>query len=187
MISYNDFLKEANIKWYKEGDLHEDDTPVKQGDDEIIEVIEEHSCKIPITHVHNYGKHKGKTFTQKISTSGYRIQTNKNEYKFLICDEQDCCERWGYLSSDDDLQSYIGAKLLDISVVDKGLKITNLKLLKKIGNTDDYDDRGESTMFINLETSEGLLQFVAYNSHNGYYGHEVFYIINDNIEKQKRL
>ncbi len=27
-------------------------------------------------------------------------------------------------------------------------------------------------MFVHLETSEGLLQFVAYNSHNGYYGHD---------------
>lgn len=28
-------------------------------------------------------------------------------------------------------------------------------------------------MFINVETTNGLLQFVAYNEHNGYYGHEV--------------
>ncbi len=27
-------------------------------------------------------------------------------------------------------------------------------------------------MFVNLETNVGLLQFVAYNSHNGYYGHD---------------
>lgn len=30
-----------------------------------------------------------------------------------------------------------------------------------------------SAMFINVETTKGLLQFVAYNEHNGYYGHEV--------------
>ena len=30
-----------------------------------------------------------------------------------------------------------------------------------------------SAMFINVETTNGLLQFVAYNEHNGYYGHEV--------------
>ena len=27
-------------------------------------------------------------------------------------------------------------------------------------------------MFVNVETDKGLLQFVAYNEHNGYYGHE---------------
>jgi tRNA(Ile2) C34 agmatinyltransferase TiaS len=26
-------------------------------------------------------------------------------------------------------------------------------------------------MFVNIETNEGTLQFVAYNEHNGYYGH----------------
>lgn len=26
-------------------------------------------------------------------------------------------------------------------------------------------------VFINLETNKGTLQFVLYNSHNGYYGH----------------
>lgn len=30
-----------------------------------------------------------------------------------------------------------------------------------------------SAMFINVETTKGLLQFVAYNEHNGYYEHEV--------------
>lgn len=30
-----------------------------------------------------------------------------------------------------------------------------------------------SAMFINVETTKGLLQFVAYNEHNGYYVHEV--------------
>ncbi len=27
-------------------------------------------------------------------------------------------------------------------------------------------------MFVNLETNKGTLQFVAYNEHNGHYGHE---------------
>ena len=30
-----------------------------------------------------------------------------------------------------------------------------------------------SAMFINVETTKGLLQFAAYNEHNGYYGHGV--------------
>jgi hypothetical protein len=27
-------------------------------------------------------------------------------------------------------------------------------------------------MFVNIDTSRGRLQFVAYNAHNGYYSHE---------------
>jgi hypothetical protein len=37
-------------------------------------------------------------------------------------------------------------------------------------------------MFVNLETSEGILQFVAYNSHNGGYGHDAVL-----ISKQKEI
>lgn len=33
-----------------------------------------------------------------------------------------------------------------------------------------------SAMFINVETTKGLLQFVAYNEHNGYYGHDVLLV-----------
>ena len=33
----------------------------------------------------------------------------------------------------------------------------------------DYFEGG--VMFVNITTSKGVLQFVAYNEHNGYYGH----------------
>ena len=33
-----------------------------------------------------------------------------------------------------------------------------------------------SAMFINVETTRGLLQFAAYNEHNGYYGHDVLLV-----------
>jgi hypothetical protein len=34
-------------------------------------------------------------------------------------------------------------------------------------------DDETSTIFVNIETSRGTLQFIAYNRHNGYYGHKV--------------
>jgi len=51
----------------------------------------------------------------------------------------------------------------------------------------DDDDKATSTMFINIDTSEGLLQFAAYNSHNGYYGHSVCYMINNHVEQERTL
>jgi len=33
-------------------------------------------------------------------------------------------------------------------------------------------------MFVDLKTDRGKLQFVAYNEHNGYYGHEAEVICN---------
>lgn len=74
-------------------------------------------------------------------------------------------ESWGYLSSEDDFGSFIGSELKNVYVTDSelGTIVSNMK--------EDLD--AGSAMFINVETTKGLLQFVAYNEHNGYYGHDV--------------
>lgn len=84
---------------------------------------------------------------------------------FVINNGQDCCENWGYLSSEDDFGSFIGSEL-------KNVYVTDTKLGTIVSNMKEDLDAG-SAMFINVETTKGLLQFVAYNEHNGYYGHEV--------------
>lgn len=91
---------------------------------------------------------------------GFIITTSEQEIKMGIENGQSCCEDWGYLMSEDNVDEFIGADLIDIKVVDQAL---NTK-----ANIDVYDG---GIMFINIETSKGVLQFVAYNSHNGYYGH----------------
>lgn len=96
---------------------------------------------------------------------GYVIKTNKQEIKMGITNSQGCCENWGYFTSEDDLTRFIGATLLDIKVTDTCL------VKEKLINVYDGD-----VMFIDIETSEGVLQFVAYNSHNGYYGHNAVVI-----------
>jgi hypothetical protein len=100
---------------------------------------------------------------------GYQIITDKQTIKVGISNGQSCCEHWGYLTSEDDLKQFEGAKLLSIEVVDKALD--------KISVPD--CSYGGGAMFVNIETSEGLLQFAAYNEHNGYYGHEAVVISND--------
>jgi len=95
---------------------------------------------------------------------GYLIKTNLQEIKILIRDYQYCCENWGYFWCDDNIEEYINSELYKIEIVDECLKPKRLpSSLAYQGNA----------CFINLETSNGLLQFVLYNSHNGYYSHEV--------------
>lgn len=93
--------------------------------------------------------------------AGYLVVTDKQEIKLLIEDLPNCCENWGYFMSEDTLDDYIGAELLNISITDTALKTFDVKEV--------YEGY---VMFVNLETNRGVLQFVAYNDHNGYYGHE---------------
>ena len=97
---------------------------------------------------------------------GFMITTEVQVIKMGISNSQHCCENWGYLMSEDDVTSFVGADLISISVVDKGLNKKCIEVGERIEDG--------CVMFINIETSNGLLQFVAYNSHNGYYGHSAF-------------
>lgn len=100
-----------------------------------------------------------------ICYDGFVINTDKQVIKLGIEFEQNCCEKWGYFMSEDNLEEFIGAYLISVKVTDTALKTWDV--LKEI--VDNYEGH---VMFVNLETSKGLLQFVAYNEHNGYYGHE---------------
>ena len=99
---------------------------------------------------------------------GFEIVTDQQTIKLGISNGQSCCEDWGYFMTEDDLSDFIGAELIGVSITDTILKTELL--------VDTYD--GDS-MFVNINTSAGLLQFVAYNSHNGYYGHEAVVVSRD--------
>lgn len=96
--------------------------------------------------------------------SGWQIVTSEQTIKIGIDNGQSCCESWGYLITNDDTSEFIGAQLVGISITDTAL---NNKKIDEL----EYLDAG-GAMFVNLETDRGLLQFVTYNGHNGYYGHE---------------
>lgn len=106
--------------------------------------------------------------------TGYRIKTNVKEIKLLITDYQSCCESYGYFSSNDDHQDFIGAELLSVETVDS--------IYKKESLPDDYTSE-DDCIFVNLETPKGTLQFAVYNAHNGYYGHSVLIQIGDKVEE----
>lgn len=101
------------------------------------------------------------------SETGWIITTSQQHIILAMDDEQNCCESWGcQLVTEDDTTDFIGAKLIEISLTDTALKTA-------IGLPGDSEDCGTQTMFVNIVTDRGKLQFVAYNSHNGYYGHQV--------------
>jgi len=95
---------------------------------------------------------------------GFVITTSEQQIRLGIDNGQCCCENWGYFMSEDDTSDFIGAKLIDVKITDT--------LLKPNDEFDVNDMYEGDVMFVNVETDKGLLQFVAYNEHNGYYGHE---------------
>ena len=102
---------------------------------------------------------------------GVTITTTKQKIQMGIQSGQHCCENYGYIFTNDKVEEFVGATVLGVRVVNTDLTSQDLD---KLG--------GESfildcpTMFINIETDRGLLQFVAYNDHNGYYGHHAVLI-----------
>ncbi len=91
---------------------------------------------------------------------GYIITTNQQQIKLGMSERQMCCENWGYYMTEDNLDEFIGANLFDITVTDTNLKTHEVK-----------PRYAGETMFVNLATSKGLLQFVCYND-KGCYGHK---------------
>lgn len=93
-----------------------------------------------------------------------------------IASGQCCCENYGYLTSQDGLTDFIGAEFISVAVTDAELKHYDVESV--------YDG---SAMFINVETSRGCLQFVAYNEHNGYYSHDAVLVENGTTTHSESL
>ena len=108
---------------------------------------------------------------------GYKIKTEQDEYLFLIDNGQNCCEDWGYLSTPDELSDYIGADLLSV----KRVTVNDCAKDEYLKDMMEYKYDPANTMFVNVETSNGLLQFAAYNQHNGYYSHDVMLLKNGEV------
>lgn len=101
---------------------------------------------------------------------GYEIWTSEQKIVLIIDSEQNCCEKWGYFFCNEDVGEFIGAELHKILITDTAL---NTEVLLDNSVKPDSFGFGGDIIFVSLETSKGTLQFVAYNAHNGYYGHRV--------------
>jgi hypothetical protein len=106
---------------------------------------------------------------------GYEIITENNKILVLIQDGQQCCERSGYFSSDDDLSEFIGANLREINLTDTALERIEIKEKEKL------EDSQCSIQFVDFVTSKGTFQLAVYNSHNGYYGHDIMVRVDDSV------
>lgn len=77
--------------------------------------------------------------------------------KLKISDEgQSCCEN-RYMSTDDDLSEFIGAKLLGAAI-------------KDAPDVDDYEWGLHEVQFLEVKTDRGVFTMASHNEHNGYYG-----------------
>lgn len=131
----------------------------KQQTDIIIAVYEHHAGDSTESSVPERGE------------SGFAIETNRQTIWLLMDDESSCCESWGYFITEDDPDKFIGEFISGITITD-----TN-RSSKSFNKDGDYKDEGihldeGDVMFVDIETSAGVFQFVAYNAHNGYYGHQ---------------
>ena len=80
-----------------------------------------------------------------------------NGKKISIFDNgQDCCES-RYMTTDDDIQSLVGASLVRIES-------------KPGPETVGEDDNAHEIVFVEVGTDKGFITIVNHNEHNGYYG-----------------
>ena len=99
------------------------------------------------------------------SMEGFIVVTENQEIQLGISSGQSCCEQYGYFMTNDNIEDFVGATIREI-------RLTNTLLEVEDFNKEYSGD----VMFVNIETNKGTLQFVAYNDHNGYYGHDALVV-----------
>lgn len=112
------------------------------------------------------GNRDGRLGLVSSSMDGYKVVTDKHIYYVLIDNVQSCCETWGYLSSEDDFEQFIGSELIEVKLTDTALNQA------VVANSGYYEGSG-GIQFVDFITTVGVLQLAVYNGHNGYYGHEI--------------
>ena len=108
---------------------------------------------------------------------GFVITTDRQKILLGISSGVDCCEQTGYFLTEDAASEFVGAMVLGVQTTDTAMKTTDW-------DVPDLD--GGDIMFVTILTDRGPLQFAAYNSHNGYYGHEAL-VISEQLEYRERL
>ena len=84
------------------------------------------------------------------------VFTDKTQI-YVVDDGQSCCEM-RYMTTDDDLKAFVGAKLLGLEVKDApDAKAT-------------CEDYAHEVQFLEIQTNKGVLTMATHNEHNGYYG-----------------
>lgn len=118
---------------------------------------------------------------------GYKIVTSKRTIKLGIDFRHECCENFGYVTSEDDLSFFTGAVLLDMKFTDTALNTKIMSELQEVENDAAPDAMPTELMFVDFITDRGTLQFVFYNSHNGAYGHDAVVYFDDKVIREQKL
>jgi hypothetical protein len=79
------------------------------------------------------------------------------------------------MSSDDDLGQFIGSMLLSVDLTDDALK--NIE----VDFADIIEHHHGGIQFVNFRTNTGMFQLVVYNAHNGYYGHDILIVKDQDV------
>lgn len=119
-------------------------------------------------------KYEGNRYDGFGKEAGFQIVTTEQVITLAIDDQSSCCEQWGYFLTEDDTNKFVGQELRGVKITDTNRSTKTFKDWREDGWDNDNNislDAGE-VMFVDIETDRGPLQFVAYNAHNGYYGHE---------------
>lgn len=95
---------------------------------------------------------------------GFLIETTKGQIKVGI-DKKCGCGRAGYFITNNDINDFIGGKIVDIKVVDGCINVQKLEKIAPFINGD--------VLFVNIETDRGVLQFTVYNQ-GKYCAHKAF-------------
>lgn len=116
---------------------------------------------------------KDKTYDHPRHYTGVHITlSDGREIKFGISTQQNCCENWNYLHSTDAASDYIGAEYIGLTEKDTW----PASIPEKINGNDSGGFQA-----IDIQTNKGVLQFVVYNEHNGFYSHAVVTVVGDEI------
>lgn len=111
----------------------------------------------------NVDKVLGKTIKQLLLDEDDRLNFTFSDGATLILrdEAQYCCET-RYMHTHDDLNDYVGARLLGVEI----------KEVDPVA--DEWNENTEwgvhDVQFLEIQTSAGALTMVTHNEHNGYYG-----------------
>ena len=107
---------------------------------------------------------------------GYLITTDKRTIRIMVSDRSCCCEDWGHISSEDNIDDFIGSNIKELKYIEEGSWDETAP--SRAANDIEYEDVFDCA-FVNIITDKGLLQLTVYNHHNGYYGHDIRVIEKD--------
>ena len=107
---------------------------------------------------YDVSKYRALTITgaQMVNEEVLRLTLDSTTVVDIFDNGQSCCES-RYMTTDDDVSSLIGGKLIHITAKDGP-------------NGDAFEDECHETMFVEVATDKGFITLVTHNEHNGYYG-----------------